>query len=170
MRCWMSIGAGSGSGTGWRHNVMADSFGICNWTELPRVIRETARRFIPPHGNPVQIENRDAFEMIGRYSRENVLMYLDPPYVPKSRSKKKIYGVEMGDAEHIRLCGMINQSPAKIILSCYANELYDKHLRGFNRVSVKTKDESGKDRTEILWFNFTTTGNLFEGGEDDRPV
>lgn len=163
VRSWMSIGA-SNNKTGWRHNIKADSFSIGTWSDLPEVIRETARRFMPRPGNLVQIENRNAFELIERYGRPYTLMYLDPPYVMESRKGKKRYNVKMNDAAHIRLCELIRNSQAKIILSGYENGIYEEYLRGFHRVSLKTRDEAGNTRNEILWSNFTTTGNLFEDG------
>jgi DNA adenine methylase len=163
VRYWMGIGRNRHR-TAWRHNIKANNgFNITGWERLPDIIREAARRFMPKAGNCVQIEHRDAFELIKRYGREkNTLMYLDPPYALDSRGRKKIYGVEMDDAAHVRLCETITESPAKVILSGYANEIYDHYLRGFSRVSMKATDEAGNAREEIVWRNFTATGNLFE--------
>jgi DNA adenine methylase len=166
VRSWMGIGMHYGKNChgkyGWRHNVKNNSFNITTWGSMPDIILETARRLTPKTGNCVQIECRDAFELIERYSRKNILMYLDPPYVLNSRKAGKIYNIEMDDETHVRLCEMINQSPAQIILSGYANEIYRECLRGFRSVSVKTTDETGNIRYENVWTNFTTTGNLFE--------
>jgi DNA adenine methylase len=162
VRFWFSIGTKNGAHTGWRHNIKRNNFNIADYGKLPDVIREASRRLKPKPGNVVQIENRDALELIEKYNRENVLMYLDPPYVFCSRKNKTIYRREMADGDHVRLCKLINQSRAKIILSGYANELYETHLEGFTKRQFKSTDEAGNTRTEVLWINFQTTGDLFE--------
>jgi DNA adenine methylase len=36
------------------------------------------------------IENKNVFELIPVYNRENVLMYLDPPYLLETRKNKNL--------------------------------------------------------------------------------
>jgi DNA adenine methylase len=162
IRFWFAIGAKSYCRTGWRHNIKGNNGNIAAFGELPSLIKEASYRLRPKTGNIVQIENRDAFFLIEKYSRENVLMYLDPPYVFDTRKNKKIYKHEMSNEDHVRLCELINKSPANVVLSGYANEIYESSLKGFKRTHVQSYDENGNKRIEVLWTNFITTGNLFD--------
>jgi DNA adenine methylase len=161
VRCWCSIGYASGKKNGWRNNVKKNNGSFASFSALPEVILETCRRLKPAPNNTVQIEHRDAFGLIKKYDRPNVLMYLDPPYVPETRSFRKIYGSEMDDEDHIRLCAMLAASQAKIVLSGYDNELYNSCLPHFNKTRITSVDEAGNQKTEVIWRNFSEYGNLF---------
>jgi DNA adenine methylase len=162
VRFWFAIGAKSYCRTGWRHNIKGNNGNIAAFGELPLLIKEVSYRLRPKGGNVVQIENRDALFLIEKYNRNEVLMYLDPPYILSTRKNKKIYKHEMADEDHIELCELIKNSSAKIVLSGYANNIYETHLSGFRRTEVQSYDEKGNKRIEILWTNFCTTGSLFD--------
>ena len=163
VRCWFSIGASSAirHKGGWSNNIKRANGNICSFSKLPEVIKEASLRLRPKPGNCVQIENRDAFELIEKYNRKNVLMYLDPPYVLSTRKIKKRYFHEMTDDDHIRLCDLINKSSAKIILSGYPNELYEEYLHGFKKIGIPAYDEKGTRRIEVLWANYSINNELF---------
>jgi DNA adenine methylase len=136
IRCRFSIGYASGSKNGWRHNIKKNNGNLASFSSLPAAILETSRRLKPSPGNDVQIEHRDAFSLIQKYNRPDVLMYLDPPYVLKTRKNRKIYSCEMDDDDHVRLCRLLADSRAKIVLSGYPNELYDSLLPRFNMLPL----------------------------------
>jgi DNA adenine methylase len=161
VRCWFSIGYASGKCNGWRHNIQKNNGGHASFSALPEVLLETCRRLKSSPGNDVQIERRDAFDLIKKYDRPNVLMYLDPPYILDTRKGRKIYEPELTDEDHIRLCAMLVVSRAKIVLSGYDNELYNSCLPRFNKTRIAAVDEAGNRKTEIVWRNFFETGNLF---------
>jgi DNA adenine methylase len=165
IRFWFSMGSRNYCKTGWRNNIKNSKGSIGPYWELPQVIQEASFRLKPKAGNIVQIENRDAFTLIEKYNRKEVLMYLDPPYVLSSRKNRRIYKREMPDEDHIRLCRLINTSRAKIILSGYESELYEKHLKNFNKTGIKTKDEKGNTKLEVLWANYPVPGSLFDFSE-----
>jgi DNA adenine methylase len=128
---------------------------------LPDLLLEVCRRLKPSPGNDVQIENRDAFLLIEKYDRPNVLMYLDPPYLLSTRKNRKIYSREMSDNDHIRLCSLLASSRAHIVLSGYDNDLYNACLPGFNKTLLHSVDEAGNKKTEVLWRNFSEQEELF---------
>lgn len=80
-------------------------------------------------------------------------MYLDPPYVLSTRTRKQ-YTVEMEDQDHQELLEILNQSKAKILLSGYDSDLYNKQLKNWERVEFLATAEHGLSRTEVLWMNF----------------
>ena len=97
-----------------------------------------------------------------QYLRENVLMYLDPPYLAHTRKQKRLYTHEMDEAGHTRLCWLISNSPAHIILSGYANGMYDSLLLHWHKQEAYAFDESGEKRTEVLWMNYRAEAELFD--------
>jgi DNA adenine methylase len=162
VRFWFAIGAKSYCRTGWRHNIKGNNGNIAAFGQLPFLIKQASYRLRPKTGNVVQIENRDAFFLIEKYNRKEVLMYLDPPYVFSTRKNRRIYTHEMSDEDHMRLCALVNESSAKIILSGYQNDIYENHLKRFKKAEIQTHDEKGNKRMEVIWTNFNTTGNLFD--------
>jgi len=55
----------------------------------------------------VIIEHRDIFDLLDKYNKENVFMYLDPPYVKETRLSNQLYECEMTDEQHLQLCEKI---------------------------------------------------------------
>jgi DNA adenine methylase len=157
VRAWFSRGS---SARGLKGNGMRFSIKECNggfpsfYEKLPEDLRRTAARLKHSPGHIVQIENADAMRLMAKYDRENVLMYLDPPYMPETRKKKKQYVYEMSAKDHSRLLGIVAASKAKIIISGYDNDLYQKYLTGWNVDTTIMFDEGGNKRTEYLWFNY----------------
>jgi DNA adenine methylase len=155
VRSWFSIGACVGKKNGMRTNIAGDNGGLdCFYRKLPEAVRETAKRLKHERGHFVQIENRDALQLMGRYNRENVFMYLDPPYVPQVRKHKIIYVHEMSGFDHSLMLSFLEGTKAKVLLSGYDNELYRDALKGWKADRILTKDEAGRKRTECLWANY----------------
>ena len=171
VRSWFSIGACVGRKNGMRMNIAGDNGGLdCFYRKLPEAIRETAGRLKHERGHFVQIENRDALQLMGRYDRENVFMYLDPPYVPQVRKHKIIYVHEMSGFKHSIMLSFLEGTKAKVLLSGYDNELYREALKGWKVDRKLTTDEAGRKRMEYLWANydFAQEDTLFyEGGNDN---
>jgi DNA adenine methylase len=163
VRAWFSFGYASSCKYGWRYNVQKNTGGHASFSALPAVIMEICRRLKPSPGNDVQIERRDALDLIKTYNRPNVLMYLDPPYMRNTRSKnRKIYSSEMTDEDHRRLCSLLAASPARVVLSGYPNALYDSLLPHFNKTVLHAVDTAGNRKTEVVWRNFSNDKELFE--------
>jgi len=162
VRSWFSIGSNNSYRSGWRHNVKTDVKSLDTFEKLPDLIHEASYRLRVKKGNIVQIENKEAIILIEKYNRENVLMYLEPPYVLETRKNKKYYSQEMKDEDHINLCELINKSQAKIMLSGYDNEIYNRHLTNFRKTIIPAYDEKGNKRHEVLWTNYSATKELFE--------
>ena len=107
----------------------------------------------------VVVLNKDAVEVIASEDGPATLHYLDPPYVHAARTADDDYQHEMAEADHLRLLDTVRGCRGKVILSGYANELYDRELASWNRHSVEVPNHaaggSSKRRmTEVLWCNF----------------
>ena len=132
---------------------------------LPEIIYRATERLKHGKKGIVQIENRNVFELIPVYDRENVLMYLDPPYLLETRKNKKVYKHEFEYAEHEELLKLITCSKAKIIISGYENDLYSKYLSGWRMEQRTTKDQAGNRKTECIWLNYQESqADLFVAG------
>lgn len=74
----------------------------------------------------VQVDNRDALEVIRYWDSEDTTFYLDPPYVSHTRSKgsRSIYTHEMSDSQHRELVQTISQCQGCVVLSGYDSPTY----------------------------------------------
>ncbi len=136
---------------GWKKDVNGReyAYAVKYWNELPECIAEMAIRL-----KQVQIENRPALDLIKDYDHENVLMYLDPPYVWSTRGGRKQYNHEMSDQDHIELLEAVTGSKAKVMISGYDCELYDFYLGNWKKLQIAARTEGNRRRVETLWMNY----------------
>jgi len=151
VRCWMARGARTSDRTGWRHNIDMEYSPnrpvARQWSDMPEKILAITERL-----RGVQIEQQPALELIQRYKRADVLIYADPPYPLETRSGR-MYKNEMTDADHAELLDVLDEHPGPVLLSGYANEMYDTRLRHWHREERQALVEAGQTRTEVLWIN-----------------
>lgn len=124
----------------------------------------------------VIVENMDAFELIKKYiNNPYVILLLDPPYFPKTRTAKKVYGkgaFELSINQHKKLLKLIRNAKCKVILFGYWDSLYNNKL-SFSKennwcsfelmdvaLSCQHSEKNGqKDREhEWVWTNFEPKG------------
>lgn len=119
---------------------------------------EVLKAFIASNGDEdlrVQYVNSDAGEYLQAYrwtGRE--LVYCDPPY-PFScrRSKRQRYRYEYSDRDHQGFLDCVLQIPAFVMISSYANRLYDTRLSHWHSVEFTARTR-GCTAVEKLWMNF----------------
>lgn len=87
---------------------------------------------------------------------DDQVIYLDPPYLHKTRLSKHRYKHEMSREQHIELLNEIKRFKNPVLISHYKNDLYDKMLIGWNTISFQSQTRSGKPRTETVYFNYPT--------------
>lgn len=155
VRCWMGHGFRTdGSKVGWKNDVTGRerAYALRNWYRLPEWIMEAAERL-----RRVQIEHRPALEVVRRFDRPDVFMYIDPPYLFGVRSGgRKQYRHEMTDGEHAELLEALAGNSAKIMVSGYESGMYNRALEGWKKASFRSCAEHGKPRTETVWMNYST--------------
>lgn len=135
---------------GWKKDVYGReaAYAVRYWNELPEALSLMAARL-----KEVQIEHKPAIELIRAFNHGNVLMYIDPPYVLSTRSRKQ-YRHEMMDSEHEELLQVLCGSQAKVMLSGYDCKLYDRYLSGWRKVWIPARAQNSLPRTETLWMNY----------------
>ncbi|KEQ05720.1 DNA adenine methylase [Pseudorhizobium pelagicum] len=160
VRSYMGHGSSSAisqKSTGFRASMVnrGGALPAGEWPTLPGALQAVTDRM-----QGVLIENRPAFQIIDRYDEAEALIYLDPPYVPDTRSQKRRSGAqyhaykhELTDEQHIQLLDRIVSCRAAVVLSGYPSETYDQHLTGWERVEVAAHADGALDRTEVLWIN-----------------
>ena len=112
----------------------------------------------------VAVLNRDWKDVVIKYDGEDVVFYLDPPYVLGTRSGSEgIYAYEMSNEEHEELVDICLKLRGKVILSGYQNEIYKKleengWIRLDKEVCLSTVvTVGGKERgrrVESVWLNY----------------
>ncbi|ODT88125.1 DNA adenine methylase [Phenylobacterium sp. SCN 70-31] len=153
---------------GWRVDGVTNTNDVAGqWAKFPDSLRVWIDRL-----RGVQIERRPAVDLIEKFSVAGALLYLDPPYVPETRSAsvrwstgKCAYAHEMTLADHEALLELVLRSPAMIVLSGYGSDLYDTALKGWRRVTIKARAHGNKPRLEVLWINpaaSAASGGLFQ--------
>lgn len=117
-------------GHGWSHNVTFIRRNMVSTTSaylsaielLPEIHERTMT---------VQIECLDGIECMEKYGSawnyEDSFIYLDPPYVPKTRRSGK-YRYELDTEYHVQLIDYLinNQNRNKYMISGYDNEIYKR--------------------------------------------
>jgi DNA adenine methylase len=146
-----------GQGKGWSCTTTRARGGMAGdvnawWTaidQLPDIIDRLKR---------VQILHQPATQAIRRFDSPQTLIYCDPPYLHTTRSANslEIYGVEMTEAEHHELAGVLNACKSTVVLSGYPSGLYHSLYQDWQRVDLEIANHSagGKTKsrmTEVLW-------------------
>ena len=146
----------TGEKCGWKRDVQSReaAYAARNWTTLPERVFQAAERL-----RGVQIENREAMDVIREYNSSKVLVYADPPYVWDTRQKKQ-YKYEMYDEKQILLLDVLLAHKGPVLISGYDNVLYQDRLCGWHREEMISYALSHGKRKEILWMNFEAESQL----------
>lgn len=107
----------------------------------------------------VIVQNRNAFDLIQKWDKQDTFQYLDPPYALETRSSGG-YKHDMTDADQDNLLNiLLNIKNSKILLSGYKCERYEiLESSGWKRIDMTIKTQNtnraGKSKIESLWFNY----------------
>lgn len=98
------------------------------------------------------------------------VVYCDPPYLPDTRRRDRVYRHDYVESDHIRLLGALLKLPCRVVVSGYPSKLYDEWLFGWSTQTFTAKSHHGV-REEKLWFNFEVPASLHDSrhlGRDFR--
>lgn len=107
----------------------------------------------------VYIEHDTALNVIARYDGPETLFYVDPPYLPATRSassQRKAYVHEMTRDEHEALAGILNQVQGDVLISGYDSEDYDRWFADWAKSTRSARTQKAVERTECLWHKGST--------------
>lgn len=134
-----------------------------DWVNYPENLRAIVKRL-----QGVVIERRPAAEVFCQHDGPETLHYLDPPYMPETRSNKSrksgeryhAYAHEMTEVDHRDLLAQIQSLQGAVVISGYPTDLYDNALAGWHRIECKALADGAQKRTEVLWLNPTAISRL----------
>lgn len=111
----------------------------------------------------VQLECRDAIDVVAEWDSPETTFYCDPPYVLDSRGRNKYYAVEPGDDYHKVLVDCLLDVSGMVVLSGYFDKVYSPLVRAgwhadtFSQHTTMDIAESFKGRTrrrvEVVYRN-----------------
>lgn len=144
------------------------------WANYPVQLRTICARI----QSGVGLENIDAIKLMKREDGEGVLFYVDPPYLPSTRSRGNrrkgagfhVYNHEMSEEDHVTLLEYLRTVKAMVVLSGYPSELYEKMLPDWHRTEFPAFADGGRPRTEVLWLNPTAWTALEAHRERHGPL
>lgn len=141
----------TGEKVGWKNDVKGreQAYASRSWCTSPERILQAAERL-----RGVQIEHMQAVELMRRFNYKNVLLYLDPPYMPGTRHGKQ-YKHEMYTRQsHEELLAAVLQHKGPVLISGYDSPLYNAMLRGWHKEITTCYSQTCSPKREILWMNF----------------
>lgn len=159
VRSFMGFGTSGAAGlnTGFRANSSrSGTTPAHDWTNYPDALAITIERLAG-----VVVENRPALEVMRQHDGPDTLHYVDPPYMPETRSRKwrragqpyHVYRHELDEADHAELLEALNALRGMVVLSGYPSALYDAALSDWTRIERPAMADGARPRTEVLWLN-----------------
>jgi DNA adenine methylase len=154
--------------TGFRANAhRSGTTPAADWANLPDALAFSVERL-----RGVVIEHRDASAVLAQHDGPDSLHYVDPPYLPATRSAKSrrtgeryhAYRHELTEADHTRLLQVLLGLKGMVVLSGYPAPSYDEALLGWTRVERATHADGARARTEVLWINPRAAARLDASG------
>lgn len=96
----------------------------------------------------------DATAFLRRYHfAGDEFIYVDPPYVKSARRRPRVYRHELDDQAHVELLDVLEQVNAKVMISGYANPVYDARLAHWHRKEFIVGGH-GLAHREVVWLNY----------------
>ncbi len=121
--------------------------------------------------NTCQLIQGDALSVISEMEiNQETVIYSDPPYLPETRSREKVYKHDYTIEDHRRLLRLLAGLPCRVLISGYASDLYDEYLTGWNTYEYMSKTHTGM-REETIWYNYPKPTQLHDSrylGSDFR--
>ncbi len=143
--------------TGFRSNSnRSGTMPAHDWRNYPDAIMGFAERL-----RGVVIECRPAVQVMQVHDSPETLHYVDPPYMPDTRSQKSRKGAlryhaykhEMTAEDHCELLDTLAGLCGMVVLSGYPSMLYEGRLSGWMKVEKAALADGARPRIEVLWIN-----------------
>ncbi|ACL57609.1 DNA adenine methylase [Methylobacterium nodulans] len=101
----------------------------------------------------VAIEQCDGRDLLRTRDHAGTLFYVDPPYLPSTRTTDVGYAHELTEDAQAELLELLDERQGFVVLSGYPSELYDRRLAHWLRVEAASMADGALPRTEVLWIN-----------------
>ena len=117
------------------------------------------RRLYPTLASYVEADAVDF--LTSQHLAGDELLYCDPPYLPITRRRARVYKHDYCESDHLRLLEVLRRLPCRIVISGYPSALYDEWLRGWNSRTFPAKAHH-EVRQEKIWLNFDPPTRLHD--------
>lgn len=143
--------------TGFRHNSnRSGTTPARDWANYPDCLAAIVERL-----SGVVIDCRNAVEVMAAHDGPQTVHYVDPPYMPETRSLRNpydltyagMYAHEMTREDHEQLLASLTGLQGAVVLSGYFTSLYADALSGWRQIEKAAHADGARDRTEVLWLN-----------------
>lgn len=118
----------------------------------------------------VVVLNRDARRVIEQLDGPDTLFYVDPPYMPETRTSPKVYKHELTMDDHDELLFTLGNIEGKFLLSGYPSDLYKQKAEDYGwhvtEIKVANSAAGGKTKrkmTECVWTNYKPASGAASG-------
>ncbi len=104
----------------------------------------------------VQIDNIPAITCIKYWDSPESVFYVDPTYLPETRTRHGKFAHEMTLEEHLELIEVLSKVEGSVVLSGYPNKHYEKLAWDKSELEWRSgymKDHRQIRRTETVWLN-----------------
>lgn len=119
-------------------------------------------RWRAEHPDVCELHQTDALAFLRDFDFQGgELVYVDPPYVPETRRRSKVYRCDYTHDDHLRLLVLLSSLPCMVMLSGYDSDLYNTQLVGWRKVSFPAKTHVDV-RDECVWMNFEPAVQLHD--------
>jgi DNA adenine methylase len=126
-----------------------------DWANYPDALPAIVERL-----RGVIVEQRAAIDVMKQHDGGGTLDYVDPPYLPETRSpankhdlKHRMYRHELTPEDHRELLAFLCTLEGMVVLSGYPSPMYDDALAGWQRIETSALADGARPRTEVLWLN-----------------
>lgn len=110
----------------------------------------------------VELIQGDGITYLEKYPfKGHEIVYCDPPYLPETRRRDRVYRFDATDRDHERLLQIITCIDARVLISGYDNSLYRCALKSWHVHRFQVKAHDGL-REECLWYNYEPTRLLHD--------
>lgn len=114
------------------------------------------------YGDICTLIEGDAVEYLSKLElNSKTLIYIDPPYHPKTRKRKRVYRHDYVHHDHVRLLKLAKSLNCYVLISGYSNDLYESTLSDWSRHTFSSKAHDG-NRNEVVWFNYDKPEHLHD--------
>ena len=126
-----------------------------DWANYPDALPAIIERL-----RGVIVEQRPAIDVMRQHDGPATLHYVDPPYLPETRSpankydlKHRMYRHELTPDDHRELLAFLKTLEGFVVLSGYPSPLYEEALPEWRRETCAAHADGARDRTEVAWIN-----------------
>ena len=104
--------------------------------------------------NLCRVMQGDALECLPDLQLDSdTVVYVDPPYHPDSRRRRRVYRYDYTVGDHELLLDCLAELPCKVLLSGYRTALYEERLAQWSVHTFMARTHVDT-REECVWFNF----------------